>query len=214
MQGIQTVLFDLDGTLVDSLSLIQDTYQAVFRHMGLPWGDGEVMRFIGISLREIAARFAPSRADEFIRFYQREYERGHDARLRTFPGSRSILESLGRRGYQTGVVTSKGRHGACLALRLLQLEELFDIMVTADDVHRTKPHPEPVVKALRALGTPPWGAVFVGDSPFDFEAGRRAGVRTLAVSWGLTPLQDLNSFGVDGVLLQWADLDSYLRRSA
>lgn len=214
MQDIRTVLFDLDGTLVDSLSLIQETYRIVFRRMGLPWKGGEVMRFVGISLREIAARFAPSRAEEFISLYQHEYERRHDACLRIFPGSRRVLESLVRRGYQTGVVTSKGRRGTCLALRRLQLEELFDITVTADDVRRAKPHPEPVIKALRALGTPPGGALFVGDSPFDFEAGRRAGVKTLAVSWGLTPVEDLSKFRVDGVLRQWADLDTYLRPPA
>jgi len=210
MQGIRTVLFDLDGTLVDSLSLIRDTYRTVFRLMGIPWRDGEVMRFIGISLREIAARFAPARAGEFVRLYQHEYERQH-ACLRTYPGSRAILESLERRGYRTGIVTSKGRRGTCLTLRHLGLEELFDVLVTADDVRRAKPDPEPVMKALLALETDPRDAVFVGDSPFDFEAGRRAGVRTLAVSWGMTPAKELARFAVDGVLSNWDDLHSYLR---
>lgn len=208
--GVRSILFDLDGTLVDSLSLIRETYQVIFQRMNIPWRNGEVMRFIGVSLREIALRYAGPKAGEFIRLYQSEYERRHDARTQAFPGSDAILDSLGERGYQIGIVTSKGRHGACLAIRHLDWELLIDLLVTADDVKRAKPHPEPVLKALQALDTPADETLFIGDSCFDFEAGRRAGVRTLAVTWGLTPADELAGLGVDGILHRWMDIESYL----
>ncbi|MFZ5899674.1 MAG: HAD family hydrolase [Bacillota bacterium] len=205
-----TVLFDLDGTLVDTLPLIRDTYRKVFQAMGIPWCGGEVMSFVGVPLRDIARHFAGERYEEFFRLYQYYYSLEHDVRTRPYPGTVNILSRLAKSGCKMGVVTSKTRKVAEKALSCCTLDPFVDVLVAVDDVCKPKPEPEPVFKALDLLRSSVDRAVFVGDSNFDFQAGRRAGVMTLAVAWGITSGPALDKVDVDGVLHHWNDLKKYL----
>jgi pyrophosphatase PpaX len=207
---VNTVLFDLDGTLVDTLPLIRDTYQKVFQSMGIPWRGGEVMSFIGVPLRDIARHYAGERHQEFFRLYQYYYGLEHDTRTRPYPGTLRLLSGLAESGYKIGVVTSKTRKVAERAISCCSLEPFVNALVAVDDVRKPKPEPEPVFKALDLLRSSVDQAVFIGDSSFDFVAGRRAGVMTLAVAWGITSGPDLNEVDADGVLYHWSDLRKYL----
>ena len=104
--------------------------------------------------------------------------------MRPYEGVVDEIRRLKQAGKRLGVVTSKLRDGAMRGLRISALDDTFDIVIGCDDVTHSKPHPEPVLKAVEALGVTPAETVFVGDSRHDMEAGLAAGVKTAAVLWG------------------------------
>ncbi|HEX2219695.1 MAG TPA: HAD-IA family hydrolase [Gemmatimonadales bacterium] len=187
MLPIRTVLFDLDGTLIDSVRLILDSYHHTLAAHGLPpRTDEEWLEGVGTPL---AAQFAAWRDDigtlEALIATYREYNlRHHDRMVTVYPGVVDVVKSLKDEGVATGLVTSKNRSGALRGLTLAKLEALMDVLVCADEVDNPKPHPEPVEKAVRLLGADPKTTIYVGDSIHDMRSGRAAGVRTAAVLWG------------------------------
>ena len=130
----------------------------------------------------------------------------HDDKAKPYPGVVEAVRRLHRMGAPLGLVTSKLRRGTRRGLRLLGLEEEFGVRICADDVVNGKPHPEPVLMALQALGASPEDALFVGDSPHDIEAGKRAGVTTVAVAWGPFPRETLEGGEPDHWLEEPADI--------
>jgi pyrophosphatase PpaX len=209
--AVDTVLFDLDGTLADSLPLIRHTYYTVFTEMDIPWGKGEVMNWIGRPLKDIAVHFAGGeRARHFIERYQHFYHRDHDRYTSLYPGTLEMLKELRRRGIKTGVVTSKGLPGTIRTVEFTGLVPYLGAIVTANDVEKHKPLPDPVLKAMDMLGAIPERTIFVGDSPFDLEAGKAAGVRVLGVPWGICSVRDLAGYGPVMVLDSWDNLLEYL----
>jgi pyrophosphatase PpaX len=187
MLPIRTVLFDLDGTLIDSVRLILDSYHHTLAAHGLPpRTDEEWLEGVGTPL---AAQFAAWRDDietlEALIATYREYNlKHHDRMVTVYPGVVDVVKALKDDGVATGLVTSKNRSGALRGLTLAKLEALMDVLVCADEVDNPKPHPEPVEKAVRLLGADPGGTIYVGDSIHDMRSGRAAGVRTAAVLWG------------------------------
>lgn len=198
-----TALFDLDGTVIDSGPLIAASFRhAVEAVLGEVPPDEELLAYVGgWSLREQMARFAPHRVDELVEAYRAHNEPAH-ARLGFCPGMRELLAGLSRDGMRLGLVTAKRRSTVEVAFGVLpELEGLFNAVVTAEETDRHKPHPEPLLLALEkldgtpaatgaALGTPAGDrearkqVPYVGDSPFDVEAARAAGLRSIAVTWG------------------------------
>jgi len=187
MLQLDTYLFDLDGTLLDSLELILDSYRHTLTvHRGAAPPDEVWIAGIGTPLRTQLAEFVDD-AEELERFVDtfREFNfENHDAMIRPFPGVRAIVESLKADGKALGIVTSKARTGTAKGLRAGDLEGLFTAIVSPSDVEKHKPDPTPVLKALELLGADAESTVFIGDSPHDMAAGRAAGVRTAAALWG------------------------------
>jgi pyrophosphatase PpaX len=187
MPTIQTVLFDLDGTLIDSVQLILDSYRHTLASHGLPpRSDEEWLRGVGTPL---TAQFAdwqndPDTMAALIATYREYNLANHDRMVRVFPGVVEAVRAVRERGVSTGLVTSKARQGALRGLRLVGLDDAMDVLVCADEVTNAKPHPEPVVAAVRLLGADTAATVYVGDSIHDLHSGRGAGVRTAAVLWG------------------------------
>ena len=187
MHPIRTVLFDLDGTLIDSVRLILDSYHHTLATHGLPpRTDDEWLAGVGTPL---TAQFAawqddPVTLEALIATYREYNLKHHDRMVTVYPGVVDVVRILKEEGVATGLVTSKNRSGALRGLALARLEALMDVLVCADEVENPKPHPEPVEKALRLLGADPRTAVYVGDSIHDMRSGRAAGVRTVAVLWG------------------------------
>lgn len=208
--SVKAVLFDLDGTLVDSLPLLKEVYFRVFAEMGLPWGNGDVMRWIGRTIVDIARHFAGERAEEFINRYHHYYYQEHDRRVRLFPGTAEMLQDLKEKGWRLGIVTSKGKTSAWHTIKHVGLERYMEVVITAHDVERHKPLPDPIIKALEALAVRPAEAVYVGDSPYDLQAGKAAGVRTLGVTWGLSTREELAKWNPDGLLVTWEELKLFL----
>jgi pyrophosphatase PpaX len=179
-------LFDLDGTLIDSVRLILDSYHHTLAAHGIPpRSDEEWLRGVGTPLTAQFAEWKDQGMLEALVATYREYNLAHHDRMVTvYPGVAAAVEAVRRAGRATGLVTSKNRTGALRGLAVAGLETLMDVLVCADEVTNPKPHPEPVEKALSLLGRPAATAVYVGDSIHDMVAGRAAGVRTAAALWG------------------------------
>jgi pyrophosphatase PpaX len=193
------VLFDLDGTLVDSGAMIIASYRHATRTVLEREIPDEVLAgFIGGgSIREHMRTLDEDRADELVRVYREHNEPLHDD-LQAFPGVEDLFKTLIAEGRRLGVVTAKRRRTVDLAFDVLPIERYFDVVVTTESTERHKPHPDPVLYALDELGVDRGEAAFVGDSPFDVSAGKAAGVFTVAVSWGkIHPEKRLREAGAD-----------------
>ena len=209
MPRYQTVLFDLDGTLIDSVRLILDSYHHTLATHGLPSRtDAHWLHGMGTPLRVQFRDWSddPVRLEAMVLTYREYNLLHHDNRIAPYPGVIKMMTAIRARGLRTGLVTSKNREGAVRGLRVAGLEETIDTVVGADDVTHPKPHPEPVRLALERLGANPARTVFVGDSLHDMESGRSAGVATAAVLWGPFDRDHLGPSAPDHWLEQPADL--------
>jgi len=197
-----TVLFDLDGTLIDSGEIIISS----FRHATQKVLEREIPDEVlaaavgGSNIYEQMRAFDEERADELVRVYREHNAPLHDD-LVAFEGIERVLDRLRAEGRQLGIVTAKRRKTVDLAFAILPLERYFDTVVTSEQTKHHKPHPEPVLTALDRLGSEPEEAAFVGDSPFDMGAGKAAGVFTVGVSWGkIHSVERLRETGADTVV--------------
>jgi pyrophosphatase PpaX len=178
------VLFDLDGTIVDSGAMIL----ASFRHatktvLDRELSESELRAAVGTPLREQMLLIDEERADELVETYRAHNEPLHDA-LEPCPGMLDALQQLEDEGRRLGIVTAKRRSTVELAFAVLPLSRYFDAVVAAEDARRHKPHPEPLRRALDLLDARSEDAAYVGDSPFDVAAAKAAGVFAVAVTWG------------------------------
>jgi len=184
---LSTFLFDLDGTLIDSIELILRSYRHTMRlHRGHEPSDDVWMEGLGTPLWVQFRHFTedPAEIEAMVATYRAYNLAHHDELVRPYDGVVEAVRALRARKKTLGLVTSKMRSGALRGLRVAGLEDAFRVIVGADEVTHPKPHPEPVLMALERLRAPVAGAVFVGDSRHDLECGRAAGVKTAAVLWG------------------------------
>ena len=185
--AITTCLFDLDGTLVDSIPLIVDSFRhAITAHTDHRPTDQELIAGIGTPLVEQLGDYTddPNLVDKMVETYRDYYIDKHNESVKAYRGVREGLTKLRDKGIKLGIVTSKNQIGAQRSLGHTQLLVLFDTVITIDETTEHKPKPAPVFAALTALESKATEAVFVGDSTHDLKAGRAAGVITAAVSWG------------------------------
>ena len=211
-----TVLFDLDGTVIDTGPLIAESFRhAVRTVLGKTIDDEEMLAYVGgWSLREQMCRLAPDRAQDLVETY-RAYNEPRHAGLEFCAGMYELLVELRAEGARLGLATAKRRSTVEIAFRYLpQLEALFDAIVCAEDTERHKPDPEPLLLALRKLEGEPENAAYVGDSPFDVEAAQAAGLRSVAVSWGgIHDQERLRLAGPDALVSTKAELKTALEVS-
>jgi pyrophosphatase PpaX len=181
------VLFDLDGTLLDSIELILNSARYSFEKLGRDWPSDEVWSAgIGIPLFNMFRQYARDQADvaAFIAAY-REYQlANHDRLIRCYDDVVDTVKFLRAAGHEIAIVTSKSEALAMRGLVHVGLASSMDTIVGCDASSRHKPDPEPVRIALQRLGCRPEDAVFIGDSVHDIFAGNAAGVRTVAALWG------------------------------
>jgi pyrophosphatase PpaX len=199
----RAILFDLDGTLIDTTDLIMRCFHHSWRTVcGLEHSREAILTTFGIPLREAMQRLLaqtnglePADVEALVDRLLLEYRifnvANHDELAFPFAGVRQVLEQLRASGYRIGVVTSKGRELATRGLQLCALSDLIDAAVFLEDTTTHKPQPEPILAALARLNTRADRAVYVGDSFHDIVAGRRAGVRTVAALWGPMPRAEL-----------------------
>lgn len=211
------VLFDLDGTLLDSVELILASWHHTLAAHGLaPMRDETILAAMGTPLEAGFRQWVsdPAEIARMVTTYRTHNLAHHDAMVRAYPGVTEVVLALRERGARLAVVTSKRREGTLRGLRVLGLEHAFDTLVCADDVTQAKPHPEPVHRALESLGgVEPSRAVFVGDSTHDMRSGRAAGVHTAAVLWGPFTREALEPTAPSVFVRDAAELHAYLMGS-
>jgi pyrophosphatase PpaX len=179
------VLFDLDGTVVDSGAIIL----ASLRHatqtvLGRTIPDEQLLATVGGSgLVSQMRDFDETLTDELVRVYT-EHNRPLHAELAACEGMIDLLEELRADGRRLGIVTAKRRATVELAFAHVPIGHLFDVVVAGDETDRQKPHPEPLLRALAQHGPPMDSAAYVGDSPYDMQAAKAGGLAAIAVTWG------------------------------
>lgn len=202
------VLYDLDGTIVDTNELIIETLDHVLRGIcSLDVKRDEIIPHMGRPLDE-QFRFFTGKSDvtELVAAY-REYNLSrHDEMVSLFPNVLKVVKGLDAEGIVQGVVTTKMRATSERALGMFGLLPYMKTIVTIEDVTHPKPHPEPVLNAMAELGVIPEQTIMVGDSPFDVEAAKSAGATAVAVGWSLKSPDVLRSFGAEHIIDDMADL--------
>ncbi len=204
--AIRYILFDLDGTLLNTNNLIIESFRHTFEAHGVAVSDEEIFRHFGKPLRNQFEILAPDLVDELVETYRKFNWDMHDELTTAFAGTTEVLTELEQRGYRLAIVTSKIRSVVLKGLRLFDIERFFPVMVCSDDTDKHKPDPEPVLKALEILGAESYQAAMIGDSPFDLLAAKAAGVKAIGVRWSSFPVESLHACDPDAMLETPADL--------
>ena len=184
----QGILFDLDGTVIDTYHLLLVSFRHTMETvLGRSIPDKVLMAKVGQPLNTQMWDFTDDDAvhEELCRTYRAYNEQVHDELIASFPGTKQALADLRDAGFPLGVVTSKRHAPALKGLRRFDLEDSFDFLIGSDDWPTHKPDPGPVEHGCDLMGLRPDEVVYVGDSPFDMQAGNSAGCMTVAALWGM-----------------------------
>jgi pyrophosphatase PpaX len=215
MRGCEPVLFDLDGTVLDTVTLILQSHRhAVRTVLGKELSDEELVSQVGRPLMEQMQVFSPDRAEELFTVY-RTWNHANTKRLiATYDGINELLDALAADGRTLGLVTSKSRDAVDLAFDSVPgIGERFSVVLSSDDTALHKPSPEPILRALELLGSDgTGGACYVGDAPFDLQSAKAAGVKAIAVTWGFFDRAALEAENPDVICETPAELLEAIRR--
>lgn len=219
MTTIAAVVFDLDGTLVDSNELHVESWERAFRHFGKRFSLDQLRQQIGKGSDQYLPEFLTE--EEIKRFgkeldeYRSElYTKEYLPRVKPFPKVRELFERIKRDGKRIALATSSKKSESKIYKKLLRIEDLIDAETSADDVEKSKPCPDIFEAALHALKDPaPNEVIVVGDTPFDVEAARKIGLKTIAVLCGGRPEEALRRAGAIAIYRDPADLLAHYERS-
>lgn len=198
MKTYELIVFDWDGTLMDSETKIVRCFRAASRDAGLPDpGAGAVRRIIGLGMQEAVAALFPDRPaavrDRVIQHYREHFLYRDRTEMRFFPGVEQGLKALREEGYLLAVATSKARRGLDRLLQEWRMRDFFDTTRCADEA-RSKPHPRMLEDIYAQTGVAPDRALVVGDTTYDMEMARNAGSDRLAVSYGVHGCRPLKPY--------------------
>ena len=206
------VVFDLDGTLADTVNLIVESYQHAFRTVIGHEEDPAVIRsWIGRPLIQAFREHSAESADELYSTYLQWNSDNTERLIRGFDGAKELLAALRDAGVHVGVATSKRRESAEQAMTLLGLAEHVEVLVAMEDTEQHKPDPTPLLLATERLGVRnPSRAVYIGDAVVDVLAGKAAGMDTIAVTWGAGELAALSGVRPTAIAATTAELSGIL----
>ncbi len=204
---VRAVLFDLDGTLLDTIELIVASYRHTARTcLGRDMDEADILARLGeplvVTMRDLSA----GRVDELIAVYRQFNLAEHDRLVKLVPGVPDTLQALRNRGLRLAVVSSKIRHTVEKGLNLFRLATFFDVVIGLEDCPAHKPDPGPLLEALHRLGVEPASAVMVGDSLADILAARAAGVRSVAVGWSRLAPETIAAAAPDATISAMSEL--------
>ncbi len=205
---IDTILFDLDGTIIDTNELIISSFIHVLeKHAPAPLTREQIIPKMGMTLeRQMQIFSGVEDVTHFVQAYRSYNDVVHDDMVQPFPHVLEVIEALHHKGIVMGVVTTKNRPGTLKVLEMFGLMKYMKSIVTVIDVEHPKPHPEPVLKALKDLGSDPRKTLMVGDSPVDIQAANAAGVWSAGVSWSLKGEDVLREYNPNYILYTMNDL--------
>lgn len=191
MSKIEGLLFDADGTLINTYDIILASMRHTVNDLyGGSFDADELMVGVGTPLYDQMLRFAggdEGQAAQMVDDYRAHNDAIHDAGIRAFPDTKDALAELAAAGYRMGVVTSKRHHMAELGLELSGILGFFEFVIGSDDWPEHKPAPGPILHGCELLDIDPAHCAYIGDSPYDLQAGRAAGCMTIAALWGMFP---------------------------
>ena len=180
----KAILFDLDGTLLDTSGLIVDSFKHAFQiHYRKEVDVSKVHEFFGKSLRSAMEYLGPDKVDELIDTYREHNLKYHDKLIDIFPNVVTTIEFLHKNNIKLGIVTSKTQKTAIRGLKIFGLDQYFPVVIGIEECMNPKPHPEPVQTAMRLLSVNSEECLMIGDSTADINSGKSAGVKTAAVKW-------------------------------
>jgi pyrophosphatase PpaX len=202
-----TAVFDLDGTLADTINLIVESYQHAFRTVLGREEDPDVIKsWIGRPLLSAFRDHSPEQADELYTTYLQWNADNTERLIRSYDGVVDVLGDLRAAGVHVGIATSKRRESAQQAMDILGISTHVDVLVAMEDTERHKPDPTPLLLALQRMGRSSNAAVYVGDAVVDVLAGKAAGMDTLAVTWGAGQPEALHAVRPTAVASNAAEL--------
>lgn len=205
---IDTVLLDLDGTIVDTNELIIASFINTLESNGLnPLTREQIIPHMGLTLEQQLRAFSGvDDVTSYVTAYREYSAIHHDAMVAPFPEVNEVLTRLQAAGIKLGVVTTKIRPNTLKVLEMFQLDQFMQVIITQDDVEHTKPHPQPIERAMEVLGSSPERTLMVGDSPADLQSASAAGVMSAAVAWSLKGEEELSKYHPQYILHSMSDL--------
>ncbi|MGY4688971.1 pyrophosphatase PpaX [Salibacterium sp. K-3] len=208
---INTVLFDFDGTLVDTNTLIISSFEHVLEsYFPGRYTREDIIGLIGTPLPDNFHSIDPDRAEEMIRMYQQFTLEHHNELLAEYEGVTETIQKLHEQGYHLAVVTTKRRETALMGLETSGLAPYFPTVITLTDVTSAKPDPEPLQRAMETFGSQPHETMMVGDSKYDILAGKNAGTATAGVAWTIKGEENLQFWNPDIMLKKMPDILDHL----
>jgi pyrophosphatase PpaX len=209
--NINTILFDLDGTLIDTNELIISSFlHTLNKFYPNKYQREDVLPFMGPPLYETFVEIDKERVQELIDTYREYNIANHDLLVKEFEGVFETVQWLKQQGYKLAIVTTKMSNVVMMGLKLTKLDPFFDVVVAIDHVTNPKPHPEPIEKALQQLNAKPEEALMVGDNHHDILAGKHAGTKTAGVAWSVKGREHLAQYEPDFMLGKMSDLKDIL----
>ncbi|WP_107840930.1 pyrophosphatase PpaX [Metasolibacillus meyeri] len=204
---VKALLFDFDGTLLDTNELIIQTFMHVLEEK-FPgqYSPKDCIKFLGPSLRETFTEIAPDAADEMIASYRKWNIEHHDQLVTQYEGVVSTLEQLHAERIRLAIVSTKRREMIERGLKVLGVGHLFEQIIGYDSVQHVKPHPEPILLALEKMQLAKEDVIMIGDNSHDIEAGHNAGVKTAGVAWAFKGEDYLQQFSPTYMLQHMTDL--------
>jgi pyrophosphatase PpaX len=202
---IKAILFDLDGTLINTNNLIMQSFKHAFKtYLNRDIEESEIVKFFGVPLEKAVASFGEENAEGIIKAFREFNEEKHDELAEGFEGIEEALKSLKAMGLSLGIVTSKRQLMAHRSLKLINIFDYMDVIITPEDTDKHKPDPDPIFKACEVLKVSPAEIIMVGDSIYDIQCGINAGSETCAVTYtefAMDEIKELNpQYIVDNIM--------------
>ena len=213
MKKTLAIIFDLDGTLLNTDLLIHKTFEHVFKKYkpGYELSEEEHLSFLGPTLHATFSRyFDESMIDELIEYYREYNHAHHEDYVTIYPTVKETLETLKNQGYPLAVVTTKYSKAAYIGLDLFDITKYFDVVLGMDHVQHVKPNPEGILKAMEKTGCTK--AVYIGDNTSDIMAGKNAGIYTVGVKWTPKGTKEMETLNPDMLIDQMSDLLEFIER--
>lgn len=205
------VIFDLDGTLLNTDLLIYKSYQHVFKKYKPDYqlSDEELLSFLGPDLKEIFRRYFDEQMIDELMAYYREYNHTHhEDYVVMYPTVKETLEILKQKGYSLGVVTTKYKEAAMVGLDLFDISQYFDVIIGGNEVNNSKPNPEGILKVMEKTHCSK--GVMIGDNISDILAGKNAGIYTIGVNWTPKGTKEIEKLNPDLMIGQMNEIIDFI----
>lgn len=211
---MKALLFDFDGTLLNTNELIIQTFLHVLDEIFPGQYEYEdCLAFIGPSLKQTFDKITPGESEQMVAKYREWNAAHHDELVTEYDGVKETLTELHAMGIRLVIVSTKMHATVIKGLDILGVTHLFEHVIGSDDVSHVKPHPEPVLKALELLQLEKEDVMMIGDNSHDIEGGQNAGVRTAGVAWSIKGEEFLRNYHPDFILQHMSDLITIVKGS-